>query len=148
MVPDVALVAVKARVMLVFEPAVTDDGVAARVAVGTGVGVTLLLEEEEPPQPVKARLRNSKKARGEGWSARVSLTRECDLRRRFLAPLVKTRRFGMTPSSPWHSRGQAAQLPVWWRLPLAVKLLKIAAALTVVPRIVRVVALRGMPNLA
>jgi len=92
---------VKASVMLVFEPAVSDDGVAVRVAVGAGVELLLLLEEDEPPQPARVKLRTSKSARNEA-----------------------------------QRRSRAA------------KFLRNAAGFTLIPRMVLVVTLRGIPNFA
>jgi hypothetical protein len=52
MLPEVAFVEVKARVMFVLEPAVTEEGVAVRVAVGAEFEPL----EGEPPQLASKRL--------------------------------------------------------------------------------------------
>jgi hypothetical protein len=63
MLPEVALVDVNARVMVVFEPAVTTEGVAVRVAVGAADDPLPL---EEPPQLARTTQKlasNAKQAR-------------------------------------------------------------------------------------
>jgi len=41
----------------------------------------------------------------------VQFELECGSQGGFLAPLVKTRHFGMTPWPPWHSQEQTEPLP-------------------------------------